>query len=47
MNPLDAIFAEANKKNDALVKRAETLHADAKKALEECRESSTKEKTRD
>ncbi len=45
MNPLDAIFAEANKQNDALVKRAENLHLDAKKALEECRESS-KEKIR-
>ena len=47
MNLLDQIFAEANKQNDALVKRAEKLHSDAKKALEECRESSIKEKTRD
>lgn len=42
MNPLDAIFAEANEKNNALVERANKLHTDAKKALEECRESSKK-----
>ena len=38
-NPLDAIFAEANKANDNLVERTKKLQIDAKKALKECKEN--------